>query len=37
MRDGWVIAIRSGEAQTLERARRLLDGLDPKLIEQVPT
>ena len=36
MRDGWVIAIRSGEAQTLERARQLLDGLDPILIEQVP-
>jgi len=36
MRDGWVIAIRSDDAQILERARQLLDGLDPKLIEQVP-
>jgi hypothetical protein len=36
MRDGWVIAIRSGDAHILERARQLLEGLDPKLIEQVP-
>jgi Protein of unknown function (DUF3341) len=35
MRDGWVIAIRTGDAQILERARQILDGLDPELIEEV--
>ncbi|MDQ6869403.1 MAG: DUF3341 domain-containing protein [Pseudomonadota bacterium] len=35
MGDGWVIAIRIGDAQVLERARNILDGLDPKLIEEV--
>jgi len=36
MRDGWVVAIRTDDAQHLESARRILDGLDPKLIEEVP-
>jgi len=36
MRDGWVVAIRNGDAQQLERARQILDGLDPKLTEEMP-
>ncbi|MGH6834829.1 MAG: DUF3341 domain-containing protein [Methylocella sp.] len=36
MRDGWVVAIRNGDARQLERARQILDGLDPKLIEEIP-
>jgi Protein of unknown function (DUF3341) len=36
VRDGWVIAIHSGDAQILEQARQLLDGLDRKLVEEVP-
>jgi hypothetical protein len=36
MRDGWVVAIRPGDAQQIELARQILDGLDPRLIEEVP-
>jgi hypothetical protein len=36
MRDGWVVAIRNGDMQQLARARQILDGLDPKLIEEMP-
>lgn len=36
MRDGWVVAIHDGDAQQLERARQILDGLDPKLTEEMP-
>ncbi|MGA7386000.1 MAG: DUF3341 domain-containing protein [Methylocella sp.] len=36
MRDGWAVAIRTGDAQALEQAREILDGLDPKLIEEAP-
>ncbi|MGH6811531.1 MAG: DUF3341 domain-containing protein [Methylocella sp.] len=36
MRDGWVVAIRNGDTQQLERARQILGGLDPKLIEEIP-
>ncbi|MFZ0496008.1 MAG: DUF3341 domain-containing protein [Methylocella sp.] len=37
MRDGWVVAIRPGNARQIELARQILDGLDPRLIEEVPT
>jgi hypothetical protein len=37
MRDGWVIAIRTGDARQIELARQILDGLGPVLIEEVPT
>jgi hypothetical protein len=37
MRDGWIVAIRPGDARQIELARRILDGLDPRLIEEVPT
>ena len=37
MRDGWVVAIRLGDARQIELARQILDGLDPRLIEEVPT
>jgi len=36
MRDGWVVAIRPGDARQIELARQILDGLDPRLIEEVP-
>ncbi|MGH6796084.1 MAG: DUF3341 domain-containing protein [Methylocella sp.] len=36
MRDGWVVAIRNGDVPQLERAREILGGLDPKLIEEIP-
>jgi Protein of unknown function (DUF3341) len=36
MRDGWVVAIRTRNSQELERAREILDGLDPKPIEEAP-
>jgi uncharacterized Zn-finger protein len=36
MRDGWVVVIRTGDAQALERARQILDGLRPRLIEEMP-
>ncbi len=36
MRDGWVVAIRNGDMQQLARARQILDGLEPKLIEEMP-
>jgi hypothetical protein len=36
MRDGWVVAIRTDDPQCLERAREILDGLRPKLIEEIP-
>jgi hypothetical protein len=36
MRDGWVVAIRTRDSQELERARKILDGLDPKPIEEAP-
>ena len=37
MRDGWVVAIRTRDSQELERAREILDALDPKPIEEAPT
>lgn len=37
MRDGWVVAIRPGDARQIELARQILDGLDPRLIEEMPT
>jgi Protein of unknown function (DUF3341) len=37
MRDGWVVAIRTRDPQELERAREILDALDPKPIEEAPT
>jgi hypothetical protein len=37
MRDGWVVAIRTRDSQELERAREILDALDPKSIEEAPT
>jgi hypothetical protein len=37
MRDGWIVAIRPGDARQIELARQILDGLDPRLIEEVPT
>jgi hypothetical protein len=37
MRDGWVVAIRPGDARQIELAHQILDGLDPRLIEEVPT
>ena len=37
MRDGWVVAIRTGDARQIELARQILDGLGPVLIEEVPT
>jgi hypothetical protein len=37
MRDGWVVAIRPGDARQIEVARQILDGLGPRLIEEVPT
>ncbi|MGB6176952.1 MAG: DUF3341 domain-containing protein [Methylocella sp.] len=36
MRDGWVVAIRPGDARQIELARQILDGLDPRLIEEMP-
>jgi hypothetical protein len=30
------VAIRNGDTQQLARARQILDGLDPKLIEEMP-
>jgi hypothetical protein len=36
MRDGWVVAIQTRDSQELERARKILDGPDPKPIEEVP-
>jgi len=36
MRDGWVVAIYTGDARVRERARQILEGLHPKLIEEVP-
>ena len=36
MRDGWVVAIRTDDARRLERAREILDGLHPELIEEMP-
>ncbi|MDQ6870016.1 MAG: DUF3341 domain-containing protein [Pseudomonadota bacterium] len=36
MRDGWVVAIHTHDSQVLERARQILDSLDPKLIEEAP-
>jgi uncharacterized Zn-finger protein len=35
MRDEWVVAIRNDDARQLERARTILRGLDPKLIEEM--
>jgi hypothetical protein len=35
MRDEWVVAIRNDDARQLERARTILSGLDPKLIEEM--
>ncbi len=37
MRDGWIVAIRPGDARQIELAHQILDGLDPRLIEEVPT
>lgn len=37
MRDRWIVAIRPGDARQIELARQILDGLDPRLIEEVPT
>jgi hypothetical protein len=37
MRDGWIVAIRPADARQIELARQILDGLDPRLIEEVPT
>jgi hypothetical protein len=37
MRDGWIVAIRPGDARQIELARQILDGLDPRLIEELPT
>jgi uncharacterized Zn-finger protein len=36
MRDKWVIAIWSDDARALDQARQVLDGLNPKQIEEVP-
>ena len=36
MRDGWIIAIRNHDAQTLNCAYRILTKLNPKLIEGIP-
>lgn len=36
MRAGWVAAIRTDDPRLLERARELLDGLHPTLIEEIP-
>lgn len=36
MRDGWVVAVRAGDAQQLERARQILGSLGPKLTEEMP-
>ncbi len=36
MRAGWVVAIRTNDPRRRERARELLDGLHPKLIEEIP-
>ena len=36
MRDGWVVAIRTDDPRRLERIREILDGLHPKLIEEIP-
>jgi hypothetical protein len=36
MRDGWVVVIRTGDAQALERAHEILDGFHPTLIEEMP-
>jgi len=36
MRDGWIVAIRDGDEQTLDHAYLILTGLHPKLIEGIP-
>ncbi len=36
MRDGWVVAIRTRDSQELERARIIVNGLNPKPIEEMP-
>jgi hypothetical protein len=36
MRDGWFVAVRSEEAERLSRARAVLDGLHPAVIEDIP-
>ena len=36
MRDGWFVAIRSEDAERLARARAMLDGLHPRVIEDIP-
>lgn len=35
-RDGWVIAISAADTPELERARSILEGLDPTQIEEAP-
>lgn len=37
MRDGWIVTIRLGDTRQIELVRQILDGLDPGLIEEVPT
>lgn len=36
MRDGWVAAIHSDDAERLERAREMLEDLRPMLVEEIP-
>ena len=37
MRDEWVVAIHTSDPQALERVRKILDGLHPKLNGEMPT
>jgi Protein of unknown function (DUF3341) len=36
MRDGWMLAVRSGEGELIARARAVLEALGPRSIEEIP-
>ena len=36
MRDGWIVAIRTDDPRRLQSACQILDGLGPKLREEIP-
>lgn len=36
MRDGWIVVIRTSDAQAIERAREILEDLRARLIEDMP-
>jgi hypothetical protein len=37
MRDGWLISIRSRDADSLARARAIVEQLKPVSVEELPT